>query len=745
MIRTFQVAIVRLTVLVVGCVSVVSQIVPLPSTVFGCTAASGRLLASSPGALLISDSGSLTLRRISYPPGVWQAQNVRGTMLPLLSRSGRYVYQAFNGADGLYRYDLSTETWSVIRPPSASHAISALCVTQDDRIVIGCGGYVGNTSSDARDLFVSSDFGSTWDTLGLPMEEKLNKSGILTIVESGGSIVIRTKQFQGTAFSGIFERRNAEWKRLYSGNTDELLSVGASSYFSTSTGLFEFQSGQSASPLHLPNIGSVSWIQRWSDDTVIARTKLPGQDTVSFVLINDASIVRTMLSVHIPARYQSVAVLPWEGVPSMAYIRDGISAIISPETGVLLPVTIDPSAPAIASMTEDSGKLWCIESSHGLYQVDTSISIRRISDVNTGNLNYATPKFTVQGTYWQLGSAIVQIGVDGVDTLLIPSAFGLGVVDAMEYMEDGTLLVAADNKLSLVNLVTESVTPFTMNGWPKYTQNDVEWYCGVGCIARFGSKLYAFATRPARIAVGDESVGGLFRLEGETWSRCDDSRFGISTAIQTWRRTSASLVISSVSGMSGSTFIGGKLVRYDVVDGAATLIADDELATYGGVVDVAANDSLVLWTSDNSLWVQRNASAAERISGLPPVGAASIVGSYVFLWFRDSSVVRIPLTHFISSTSVSSNDIHSQPFLHAIPSVVSNGDDVQLSLGGRMLYPSSMELVSMDGVVQPVLAVPSVDGSTFTFQVPHVASGLYIVVLEDGATGYRVSAKLLVR
>lgn len=743
MTRMFCSAVLFLTAMIIGYVSMASQVVPLPSTVFGCMSANGRLWASSPGALLVSDSGSLVLRRIPYPPGVRQAQNVRGTMLPQLSRSGRYVYQAFNGADGLYRYDLTTGTWSVIRPPSASRAVSALCVTQDDRIVIGCGGDLSwITPAEARDLFISSDFGSTWDTLGLPMGDRFHyKPSVLTIVESGSSLIIRTKQFQETAFSGVFERRNGGWKCLYNGsNADELLSVGASSYFSRSGALYRFHPGQDSLPRYLPNLGNVSWMQRWSGDTVVARTKLPGQDTISFILIDGASIVRTIPSDVIPPRYQSMAVLSWGGSPLMAYMRDGISALINPETGVSLPVTIDLSAPMIGSMIEDSGRLWCAELTHGLYQVDTS-SVRRISEVNVGALNSIAPMFTTRGTYWQYGAAIVRIA-GGVDTLLKPGS--LGTISAMEFMEDGTLLVATNKGFSVVDLATNSIGPFTMNGWPKYVQNGAEQYCGVGCIARFGSRLYAFATRPER-SIGDEAVGGLFRLDDTTWTRCDDSLFGNSTAIQICRRTSTSLVISTVSGMVGSTFVGGKLVRYDMAKESAALIADDELTAYRNVVQVAADDSVVLWAADDSLWFQRNTSTAERIGGLPPIGAAAIVGSHVFLWFRDSSVVRFPLNHFISSTSVSSDDAQSPPALFAAPSVVSSGDDVRLSAGGRILRPSSVDLVSMDGAVVPIPVVRSADGSTFTFQVPHVAPGMYLVVVKDVMAGYRTGVKLFVR
>lgn len=574
------------------------------------------------------------------------------------------------------------------------------------------------------------------------MEDKLNKSGVLTIVESDSSIIIRTKQFQGTAFSGVFERRDSVWTRLTRFSVDELLSTGACSYFfNMSAGLYVFRPGHDSLPRSLPGFGNVSWLRHWSGDTVIARTELPGQDTASFVLIADTGIVRTISSVHISARYRGAAMLTWEDAPLMAYVRDGIAALIAPETGSSLPLTFDPSTPMVTCMIEDSGTLWCGESSHGLYQVDTSTQVRRVP---TGWLDYGTQYFTTRGTFWRHATAIVRID-DDVDSLMKTVVPGIGMIDAMEFMEDGRLLVAADSGFLLLDPITENATPFTMNGWPKYRQLDTERYCGVGFIARFGSVVYAFATRPVRVPAGDETVGGLFRLDGDVWSRCDDFQFGMSTVFRMWRRTNSGLVISSTLGVTGPALLGGKLVRYDVKKDAATLITDDESATYDGVTSIAANDSVMLWVSDNSLWIRKDESTAGRIDGMPSIGAVGIVGSYAFLWYKDSSVVRMPLDYLLSSTSVPSNGLEPWPKPKVFPSVVRTGDNVHLSWSGQAILSASVELVSMEGVVQSIPVAPAAGGSTLTFQVPHVSSGMYMVILEDPVTGYRTSAKLLVR
>lgn len=79
-----------------------------------------------------------------------------------LSKDGRYLFVGCDGANGLYRCELSTREWTPVLPAGADKSVSAIRLNSSGSIYIGTGGYAYSQNVVSGGLYVTSDNGNTW-------------------------------------------------------------------------------------------------------------------------------------------------------------------------------------------------------------------------------------------------------------------------------------------------------------------------------------------------------------------------------------------------------------------------------------------------------------------------------------------------------------------------------------------------------------------------------------------------------
>jgi hypothetical protein len=645
------------------------------------------------------------LKEVPLPDGIRDATGDIVIGVVELSADERSVFIGTQGGDGLYRYDFSTSEWRAIRPPGAPASISAITISSDSSLIVGCGGYATNTASDAAGLFRSDDNGETWEQIPLIYDGNEAAPGIRALAASStGKLMISCKGFNGTIPSGVFElAADGVLRKVFTNPATSMKWVGDRGYFLQ--GGFVSSYIRSGENIRVTTIWDATSkcqsISTWHDDSLLVHVRTPDNGNRALILV-DTSVVGTLdlsfiRSNRIVPSIYATTVGDSKGVLSFGCGRN-VVAIVS--DGSVQAVHCDPERPEVVTLA--SAMQWGLAdvASHGWFRIngddvavyDEHLSSELISfpGVNHSALNDAV-MFTNSGM-------VRLVRRDTLDTLL-DAAGQYSLYDAALNRDESLLYVAHSKGFAVVSISNQEITDIELDGWPKYFNAASGDSAILICEAVFhvGDRLYAWASGGLR-PVDTHDFGGLFEYNGSTWQKIPNMVSGRRSAFARGISSEGQIVVSAVEfGGGGQVSLPSVSVFRAGMPSGSIRSTDASVVPYVECVATANED--VLWcTSYGTLWLSREGSSAVSNARYSSVERMSETGSGIIASTYDRGLIIIPIDEI--RTSVSVRDMDQTCYARAYPNPVERGEPVCIDISGcRAFMFNNIEVINLAGCV----------------------------------------------
>lgn len=662
-------------------------------------------VAASVNRLYISRSDD-GLKEIPLPDGIRDATGDIVIGVVEISADERSVFIGTQGGDGLYRYDIRTNEWRAIRPPGAPASISAITISADSSLIVGCGGYFTNTASDAAGLFRSNDNGETWEQIPLIYDGNEAAPGISALAaSSSGQLMVSCRGFNGTIPSGVFELAvDGKLRKVFANTATSMVWIGDRGYFLE--GGFVSSYTRSGENIQRTTIWAATSkcqsISTWHDDSLLVHVRTPDNGNRALIVV-DTSVVGSLALSFI----RSNRIIPrifatnrgdTKGVLSFGCGRNVVASV---SDGSVQAVQCDPERPAVETLA--SAMQWGLAyvASHGWYRIsgnDVAVYDEHLSSVlgSFPGVNHSTLNDAVMFTNSRMVRIVMR---DTLDTLL-DAAGQYSLYDAAP-SRDGSLLYVAHSKgFAAVSLSDQEITEIALDGWPKYFNAASGDSAMLICEAVFhlGDRLFAWASGGLR-PVDTHDSGGLFEYNGNTWLKIPNMVSGRRSAFARGISSESQIVVSAVEfGGGGQVSLPSVSVFRAGMPSGSIRSTDASVIPY--VESVATANEDVLWcTSYGTLWLSKEGSSAISNARYRSVERMSETGRGIIASTYDRGLIIIPKDEI--QTGISVRDMEQTFNARAYPNPVERGEPVCIDISGCQACTfNTIEVVNLAGSVE---------------------------------------------
>ncbi len=531
-----------------------------------------------------------------------------------LSKDGRYLFVGCDGANGLYRCELSTREWTPVLPAGADKSVSAIRLNSSGSIYIGTGGYAYSQNVVSGGLYVTSDNGNTWHEEEMWVENNKVSPKVVSIASAkDGTLFVSARGAVNGQF-GVFQQTDSgEWKSVASivssamECTDSLLyMVDPNSRIVWALRTHE----DNAKPAVIANSYGVRSIGSWDADTVFffKRDDAADSDTVllyeqSYGLVQAIPIERT--TNELPTVYRSSSV-------SRSLVRLGGGANIEFDFhGSADTMICSPNLPIVSSMIGSRAFIHAKVLRHGWFTIDTLGMVERTAPSLTRVLDWCkqSDQQSDENALCLVGKTVFRIHQHEVDSV-VQLADTMKVVTVCDGTND-QIFVATNTNIQQYNAKDGTGTYLPMTGWPMVTSGDAEVSLPITNLFFNHGRIHAWASG-SYTPVDTYSQGGLYAFIGDHWERADGAVFQQSTTLAASSANSAGVAIFAVQSLPGAS-TANPIVAGKASAESFTLIGDDiEVLPY--LRTLLVTPSLYFWnTTYNSSWFVRR-ETMERTS-----------------------------------------------------------------------------------------------------------------------------------
>lgn len=517
-----------------------------------------------------------------------------------VSASGRYLFIAVNGAEGLYRYDIQSGVWESVRPLESSRSVSCIMRSYDGTIYAGCGGYpVNNAGSNHTGLFRSTDDGATWTTIQVILDNGTLPGIADVAINDQGLLMFIGRRKSGTAPQGIYgQLLNGDWKYAGSSLGTAIVGCGSSFFCSESNRVALFVPGDTAISrkfIFLPD--RVTSMDRLGGDTLLVMRTNADSGFARLDRIVDSTVINTSPNLSFVTGYDRPYAWVSTIEPDSIYISGTGHWSYSLATNSHNPFRMETSRPYVSELLGCANFTYANVSQHGWYKlgpgeerIAVSIELGRQLDLCSAS---ATTKY-IDRVYAFRNDVIYVVTSSSVDSIAtLPSS--RRVTDVAATHDERRVYASASDGIFLFDRINGEWTQVTSSGWPTYTSDGTERFLGVDAIFIVDTILYAWFRGDA-IPVDHWDEGGLYRLQGDAWSRVPSNVPYRATSLMKRSVMGSSGVFYAVERtISGSTVTQGIM---KLVNGGNDLIVElDEEYTLPYVTTVFADDAYVGWAT----------------------------------------------------------------------------------------------------------------------------------------------------
>lgn len=676
--------------------------VDLPSSIRFYSSNGGTSVAAGFRSIFAAWNSTTTFERIPLPNALTDNSSSPAIGGVIVSSNGEYIFLCTNGVDGLYRFSKSSRSWNVVRPLLASHAISAMTLANNGDLVIGTGGYFGNSSGDASGIFLSTDSGDSWTQVEFNSPTTGTIPGVVSVsVDSRGTLFFVGRKTSSSSPAGVYMKpAESGWQNVYSGVASDIKCGGSNAYFLQDRTVWQVNTVDRLNVKTKPIGGSGDCfaIDKWNGDTVLVHRRASGTYIDQFSLLVDSLLLKTRTSsiVNVGTEVPTVRSSPNSTI-SVAVLGGGTAYFQNFVNDSTATLSFNENIP------ECDKNLWSRSFSfvhvrkHGWYKVDANGRASKLTlqrEINLDKVNSNVQNIGAQTIVSYSGRVVVELDSTKMDTLFTAEP-GTSIINLAK--SDATRLFICTSRAVLsCDFVSKRVDTLQASGWPTYNDGVQDLPLDYGGVYLIAGRVYAWAMG-ADYPVDCYEKGGLFVYDNSTWQRSDSGINGRKTSLVSANVFAENALFASGEYRNGSLASPLRVVGMSVAQPDIVQLSSDESVLPRLSSAIVWRNGWLWSTSQSVLWHTGNDLKMTSTSEYGQISSMSWLDDKLMLVSADRGVFLIDTNVIITSVDEPTVARTCASSITLSPNPAQRHQVISLRIQGCGAIHDRFQLVAIDG------------------------------------------------